>query len=254
MYEPLPDQTPLWSSLVLAAIFEPGTDPDRIRLAIASAAGPGSLPPVQFLPLEDDDWITRFHDSLTPRRFGARLWVCPTGHGHPGDDATVVQLDPGLAFGTGSHATTALCLEWLEREPPGECVLDYGCGSGILSIAALALGHRRATAVDIDPLALDTTRNNACLNQVEDRLQTCTPQDLDARAQFTMLVANILSNTLIDLAPRLLSHCLPGARIALSGILASQARAVRTAWAGQVQFEPDLQRDGWVLLHGSVRY
>ena len=254
LYEPAPGQTPLWESLTLTAMFAAGTDPDRIRLAIASALGPKLSPPVQFRTLDDDDWIASFNDSLVARQFGRNLWVCPSGSEHPGAGATVVELDPGLAFGTGSHATTALCLEWLEQESPGEHLLDYGCGSGILSVAALALGHARATAVDNDPQALDAAQQNGALNGMQKRLRVCRPDQLDASERFTTVVANILSNTLIELAPRLLSHCVPGTRIGLSGILTGQAPAVRAAWAGQVDFDPDRRQDGWVLLHGTVRH
>ncbi len=254
LYEPPPGQTPLWKSLMLTAMFEAGTDPDRIRLVIASALGPGSSPPAQFRTVGDDNWIARFNDSLVPRRFGQNLWVCPSGSEHPGAGAAVVELDPGLAFGTGNHATTALCLEWLEQEAPGKHLLDYGCGSGILSLGALALGWERATAVDNDPQALDATQRNGLLNGMQKRLRVCSPEQLDTAGQFTTVVANILSNTLIELAPRLLSHCIPGTRIGLSGILASQAPAVRAAWAGRVDFDPDRLQDGWVLLHGTVRH
>ncbi len=184
-------------------------------------------------------------------RFGERLWVSPEGFTIYADDAFVVRLDPGLAFGTGTHATTALCLEWLDKiDIAGRTLLDFGCGSGILAIAALKLGAKSVTAVDIDLQAITATRQNAISNEVDDRLESTVQIDqLDD--QFDFVVANILAGTLIDHATFVCDRLKSGGRLALSGILADQVGDVSTAYRHRIDFVPPDIRDNWARLSGS---
>lgn len=187
-------------------------------------------------------------------RFGSRLWVCPTGFTVEDTDAVVMSLDPGLAFGTGTHPTTALCLEWLDAaDLHGASVLDYGCGSGILGIAAALLGAAGVHAVDIDPQALAATVENARKNRVGDRIEVASPGEL-ADFDSDIALANILANPLMELADTLRSRVRPGGRIVLSGILAEQADAVASVYARKgFEMEPAVFREGWVRLAGVRR-
>jgi ribosomal protein L11 methyltransferase len=186
-------------------------------------------------------------------RFGRRLWVCPLGENPEQPDAVVVHLDPGLAFGTGTHATTALCLEWLDAHPPaGLSVIDYGCGSGILAIAAHKLGAQDVIAVDIDPQALLATRENARRNGVVERFSVVYPQDLHARP-VDVVLANILANPLIEHAESLAGRVKQGGDIVLTGILSGQADEVLAAYRQWFDFDEPVRREEWVLLAGSRR-
>jgi ribosomal protein L11 methyltransferase len=186
-------------------------------------------------------------------RFGRRLWVCPVGEDPAQTDAVVVHLDPGLAFGTGTHATTALCLQWLDAHPPaGLSVIDYGCGSGILAIAAYKLGAQSIVAVDIDPQALQATRENALRNQINARLSVMFPQDLDA-GPVDVVLANILANPLIEHAAALAGLVKQGGYLVLTGILAEQADEVMTAYRQWFDFSAPVQREEWILLAGIRR-
>ena len=193
-------------------------------------------------------------DDFRPTRFGQRLWVCPVGQSSPDPNAVVVDLDPGLAFGTGHHPTTALCLEWLDgADLAGRTLLDYGCGSGILAIAALKLGAARALAVDHDPQALEATRDNARANGVAERIWAGSPAELDGIAgarHADLVVANILAGPLVELAPSLLACLRPGGALALSGVLADQVDSVQAAYAGSVHLGPTRLRDDWALISG----
>jgi len=185
--------------------------------------------------------------------FGRRLWVCPVGEDPAQTDAVVVHLDPGLAFGTGTHATTALCLEWLDAHPPaGLSVIDYGCGSGILAIAAHKLGADSVVAVDIDPQALQATRDNALRNHVHERLTVMFPQELDT-GPVDVVIANILANPLIEHAAALAGRVKQGGYIVLTGILAEQAGEVMAAYRPWFDFGLPVQREEWTLLAGIRR-
>lgn len=251
--EPAPGDTPLWRRIRLNALFEPTVDKIPIQLALASATAPGPLPPNSFGLVENEDWVARLRDELQPLRFGRDLWICPPGKPCPDPTGTVITMEPGLAFGTGTHQTTALCLDWLADRPvENRDVLDYGCGSGILSIASLALGARRVAAVDIDPQAVRATRANAGRNPGNERLAVVLPDELGHGQSFDILLANLLSGTLIDLAPALRDHCHAGTTVALSGILTKQADSVTAAFGEWVDFDPPTRRDDWVLLTGIV--
>ena len=247
--EPEPGATPLWSAVRLTALLPPDTDRQHI-----TAAFPGI--PVYFDSVADRDWDAEWRRSLRPLRFGRRLWVCPVGQDCPDPAGISLLLEPGLAFGTGTHPTTAMCLGWLDAQARQSTrVLDYGCGSGILAIAALALGARAAVAVDIDPQALIATRDNADRNGYAARLTCGLPADLLPASRtetFDVLVANILSGPLVRLAPELRRFAGPATRVALSGILANQATEVMAAFSPWVTLAVAEQQGGWVLLAGVV--
>ncbi len=248
--EPAPGETPGWPETLVTALFEDSGSEEALRGALQNA-----LPDVELTVrrVGDRDWQSEWQQSLKPQCFGNRLWVMPDDADVP-DNAAIVRLRPGLAFGTGEHPTTAMCLQWLTRQALQDCtVLDYGCGSGLLAIAALALGARHGCAVDIDPQALDATRDNARNNDCEEQLLIVKPDALPADSQYDVLVANILSGTLIELGPELRRLLLPGAPLALTGILAHQAETVRSAWAPWADLRVDDQTDDWVLLSGNKR-
>ncbi len=248
--EPAPGATPLWSQVTLLALFDCDPESQAVveRLALALAAQPGAAPNIA--RIEDQVWERVWLDTFKPTRFGQRLWVCPHGQAPAEPDAIIVALDPGLAFGTGHHATTALCLEWLDGAAlAGATVLDYGCGSGILAIAALKLGAARAIAVDHDPQALTATRDNAQANGVAAQLTVCTPEELTT-PPVDFVCANILAEPLVTLAPRLIGLLRPTGQLALSGILTTQVAQVSAAYAAQIALAPVREREDWALLCG----
>jgi ribosomal protein L11 methyltransferase len=250
LLEPALGEHPLWSANRISALFPVDTNSAEIEKGLRDAL-PGSRVQVEVERLEDRDWSTTWRDSFHAMRFGTRLWVVPSGEAAPEADAVVVHLDPGLAFGTGTHTTTALCLEWLDAHPPkGLDVVDYGCGSGILAIAAARLGARRVRAVDIDPQALHATRENARRNGIGPTLEVLPPEALDSRPAHLVL-ANILANPLIELAGTLAACVGPRGRIVLTGILADQAVDVMAAYRRWFDFREPVQREGWALLEGS---
>ncbi len=214
----------------------------------------GDLPEHHVEEIADQDWERSWMDNFQPMRFGRRLWIVPSWHAAPEPDAVNLLLDPGLAFGTGTHPTTALCLEWLDgQELAGRQVLDFGCGSGILAIAALLLGAERAVGTDIDPQALEASRDNASRNGIEPaRFPVYLPADLPQR-QADVLVANILAGPLVSLAPQLTGLVRPGGLLALSGILAEQAEEVRAAYSAHFDLDPTAEREGWIRISGRRR-
>jgi len=248
--EPHAGTTPIWPHCRIEALF-PTSGIDRRRLLERVREQLTHGRDWQIVELADRDWERVWMDDFQPMRFGERLWIYPSHHHPPAAHTRVVFLDPGLAFGSGTHATTALCLEWLEAQTMHRrTVLDYGCGSGVLAIAALALGAQSALAVDNDPQALQATSDNAARNGVGARLrvQSDTPW---CNPRVDTVVANILAGPLIQLAPRLAGSHRPGGKLALTGILREQQQQVRSAYAGWYTFEePDL-RDSWVLLKGT---
>jgi ribosomal protein L11 methyltransferase len=252
LLEPLPGETPLWNRARIVALFEPNTDPrplqQRLRKLLAM---PGLQLRVE--QLDDRDWSTTWRDTFGAMCFGRRLWVCPVGEDPAQPDAVVVHLDPGLAFGTGTHATTALCLAWLDaHSPAGLSVIDYGCGSGILAIAASKLGADSVVAVDIDPQALQATRENALRNHINAQLTVVFPQKLETNP-VDVLLANILANPLIEHSASLATLVKPRGHIVLTGILEEQAGVVMAAYRQWFDFDTPVQREDWVLLAGSRR-
>ena len=253
IFEPDLGTTPLWTHTHLLALFEADVDEDNLLAHLVLLTG-GELPDHQLERIEDQDWERSWMDNFHPMRFGRRLWIVPSWHSAPEPEAVNLLLDPGLAFGTGTHPTTALCLEWLDgQELDGLHLIDFGCGSGILAIAGLLLGAARATGTDIDPQALEASRDNAERNHIAaDRLALHLPEAMPPTAA-PVLVANILAGPLVELAPQLTSLVQPGGRIALSGILAEQAEDVRRAYANSFDLDPTAEKDGWVRISGVRR-
>ena len=246
--EPGSITTPGWARSRVVALLDAGTDVDELLEACAEAAGLGGVPAYALETVEEQNWVQLTQSQFEPIRVSGRLWIVPSWHTAPDPDAIVLVLDPGMAFGTGSHPTTRLCLEWLERTvTPGASVLDYGCGSGILAIAAARLGATDVLGVDIDPQAVTAARNNAERNGVNVRFDDSAAE---IRGQFDLVVANILSNPLKALAPAICSHVHPGGRLALSGILAAQAEELIAAYAPWIPLAVADTREGWVCLAG----
>ena len=250
--EPAPGETPLWPTITVKAIFDADTDPVALRGELSRQLPP-SLPPPHFETLPDKAWEREWLKDFRPMRFGRRLWVCPGGLPAGDPDGIRIELDPGLAFGTGTHPTTALCLEWLESAALDGCsVVDYGCGSGILAITAAVLGAAEVRAVDIDPQALIATDANAERNGVRSRLQITLDPHLP-NSGTDVLVANILAGPLVDLAPAFAAAVRPGGRIALSGILPGQSNTVTAAYWAWFDIALTATRDGWTLVSGQRR-
>lgn len=246
--EPDPGAAPLWQRVRLSALFSEDTDLDGLRSQLERRFGLGLF---QLEWLQDQPWERAWLAHFRPLCFGGRLWVRPDGQQVADPAAVIIDLDPGLAFGTGSHATTALCLEWLAgSNPAGLEVIDFGCGSGILAIAALKLGARLAHAVDHDPQAILACRDNATRNRVLERLRLYGPGEPLA-AQADLVMANIVSNTLVRLADTLVAPLRPMGTLLLSGILAEQADGVMAAYAGRIRFREPVLQEGWALLEGS---
>lgn len=267
--EPGPGETPLWTDTRITGLFSPDADLDALRDALQAELGLAALPRHHIENLEDRDWEREWLKDFRPMRFGQRLWISPKGSdpfgaetGQKGSDpfgvrAAVVYLDPGLAFGTGTHATTALCLEWLDGlSLDGKTILDYGCGSGILSIAALKLGCARAVAMDIDPQACLATQQNAVDNGVAQNIEILGAAD-EIRDHFDLIVANILAGPLVQFAESITSTLEGDGMLALSGILCEQADAVMAAYGPWIDFNDPVfrEQDGqiWSRLSGKRR-
>jgi len=251
LFEPPPGATPLWDDIRLMGLFTADRAPQDIINAVKAAFG-AELPTHRIEILEDKDWIREWMDSYQPMRFGTRLWICPSWRTPPEPDAVNLMLDPGLAFGTGTHPTTSLCLQWLDGlDLDGKTVIDFGCGSGILGIAALLLGASKVIAIDNDPQALLATRDNAQRNGLhENQIQALLPEQVAADLIADVVIANILAAPLISLAPQLTAHLHNGGDIALSGILAEQADSVRIAYEPVVSWHTQLQQEDWIRLAG----
>ncbi len=247
--EPAPGTTPLWRQVRLSALFPAGADAGVLTAVLASALG---LPAARITHevLADRAWEREWLKDFRPMRFGRRLWICPGGQQAPDPGAAVLELDPGLAFGTGTHPTTALCLEWLDATPPaGGTVLDYGCGSGVLALAALRLGAAAACAVDIDPQALLATRENALRNDLQSRLQVVHAEALGT-GEWDVVLANILAGPLVELAPALARRVRAEGTIVLAGMLEEQGEGVAQAYRPWFHMRMFAKRDGWTVLEG----
>ncbi len=267
--ETLPDEIRLWSLVKVTALFEFGqVADDEIRQAVNMGFSPVSNPvsnrdinqgisqQLSIETLKDQDWERAWMDHFKPMQFGNNLWICPTGQTVDMHGATIIDLDPGLAFGTGTHPTTAMCLEWLDQHPPVDrTVIDYGCGSGILAIAALKLGASHAVGIDYDPQALSASKDNAEKNHVENRLQLLDTNQLVNNPvidnQADLLLANILAGVLVELVDTITALVKPGGQIVLSGILSDQAEQVLSVYKNHFDMQPVVSQHDWVRLEGT---
>lgn len=248
--EPALGETPLWDATRITGLFDADIDTGAVSLMLLSQL-PAAPLQVKWEQLEDKDWEREWMDNFHPIQCGNRLWICPSWKQPPEAAAVNLMLDPGLAFGTGTHPTTFLCLQWLDGQAlEGKTLVDFGCGSGILGIAALLLGARQVTGVDIDPQALLATRDNAARNQLpSDAMPVYLPKDAPA-AEVDIMLANILAGPLVELAPLLSGQVRTGGQLCLSGILASQAQTVMAAYPA-FRFDPVAQKEEWVRLTGT---
>jgi ribosomal protein L11 methyltransferase len=253
LYEPPVGTTPLWNTTRVIGLFEIETDIPAVLTSLQQQLAPAPLPPWHLNPLEDRDWVRAWMDNFQPMRFGKQLWICPSGFTPPEPQAINILLDPGLAFGTGTHPTTAMCLRWLDAHPPRDLtVIDYGCGSGILAIAACKLGARHVSAVDTDPQALLATQDNAEKNQVGGCIEACLPADFHSEP-VPLLLANILAGPLQSLAPHFAELVAPAGHIVLSGILAEQADSVIQHYQAAFDIQVVAQEEEWICLAGRRR-
>jgi ribosomal protein L11 methyltransferase len=251
LLEPAPGETPLWNLSVISGLFPQDTNSgellQKLQLALGEFVVAGFF---DISRVDDQEWERAWMRDYGPMHFGRRLSVYPS-HITPEDPKRInIILDPGLAFGTGTHPTTSLCLRWLDaQELDGRICVDYGCGSGILAVAALMLGAARVYAVDIDAQALSATQQNAERNGITFGLQVSTPDKLGSMGVgVDIVLANILSNTIIDLAAALTGLVRPGGKLVLSGILSEQSEAVRSAFNHAFDFEMEIEAEGWALL------
>jgi ribosomal protein L11 methyltransferase len=247
--EPGSITTPGWDRSRIVALFEPDADIAATVLAAASEAGLAEVPTYTTEAVAEQNWVQLTQSQFEPIRVSQRLWIVPSWHTAPDPDAINLVLDPGMAFGTGSHPTTRLCLEWLERTvTAGQSLLDYGCGSGILAIAAAKFGAAPVDGVDIDPQAVVAAEANAERNDVSTRFAV---SDQPISRQFDIVVANILANPLKALAPAICGHVCPGGQLALSGILEEQAEELIGIYADWLPMHVADTREGWVCLTGQ---
>lgn len=254
--EPGVNETPIWNTVIITGLFSLEVEQQVMLDSIKNC-----LSEIDFSytteQLQDQNWTRAWMDHYHAMQFGQRLWVCPLHIEPPEPDAINLRLDPGLAFGTGTHPTTSLCLRWLDKNiTTQQSLLDYGCGSGILAIAACMLGIDHADGVDIDPQALLATHSNAEVNRVNDQISSYLPDDFQrqhAETQYDIVVANILSGPLAELAPALAGHTKSGGDIVLSGILREQAESVLNAYKEFFTMDTPVLEEDWVLLHGVKR-
>ena len=252
--EPAAGETPLWHETRITGLFSPDADLALLRDDLRRSLAIDSLPSHEIEEIEDRAWENEWLKDFRPMQFGERLWICPGDMTVSDKNAVIVHLDPGLAFGTGTHATTALCLEWLEGlSAENSTILDYGCGSGVLAIAALKLGCASAAAMDIDPQAVSATRNNARHNGVQQQL-IVTNSDLDIDGRFDIVIANILAGPIIELAESIARRVNKNHSLALSGILSNQVDNVLRAYRPWIRFDEPVFRDQggqtWARLSG----
>ncbi|KHT31733.1 50S ribosomal protein L11 methyltransferase [Pectobacterium carotovorum] len=254
VFEPLPGETRLWGDTDAIALYDAETDMNAViaMLEQEPLLGVGFKHKIE--QLEDKDWEREWMDNFHPMQFGKRLWICPSWREIPDPNAVNVMLDPGLAFGTGTHPTTALCLQWLDGlDLEGKTIIDFGCGSGILAIAALKLGAARAIGIDIDPQAIQASRDNAQRNGVSESLELYLPKDQPADLSADVVVANILAGPLRELAPLISDLPKAGGHLGLSGVLATQADGVAEAYADKFTLDPVAEREEWCRITGQRR-
>lgn len=252
VYEPGVGETPVWQHTRVTGLFTADTDMTATLAELQAYYGQ-ELPPLKIEILEDRDWIREWMDTYHPIQCGERLWICPSWREPVDPNAVNLLLDPGLAFGTGTHPTTWLCMQWLDQQDlTGLTVIDYGCGSGILGIAALLLGAEEVIAVDNDPQALLATRDNARRNNIDDaRIECLLPENIPSGLHGDVMVANILAGPLISLAPTLAATLSAGSPICLSGILQSQADELMSCYKQWFDELNLTQKEEWVRITGN---
>lgn len=251
IYEPLPgDEVIYWNNTVVMGLYDASHDMDKVLNYLKGIHPDKGNMAYKLEQLEDKDWEREWMDNFHPMKFGERLWICPSWRDVPEPEAVNVMLDPGLAFGTGTHPTTALCLTWLDGlDLTGKTVVDFGCGSGILSLAALKLGAKKVIGIDIDPQALQASLENAKRNNCEDRLELFLPKD-QPEFKADVVVANILAGPLRELAPVIIEYVAPGGVLALSGVLEEQAKQLQEIYGQYCTMDAIKVQDEWVRLSG----
>lgn len=253
VYEPAIGETKIWSKTQVIALYELTADPAKIRSQTLKHFQEDCLNYWEFEVIQDQAWERAWMEHYHPMKFADKLWVCPTGQEQREENTVCLTLDPGLAFGTGTHPTTAMCLEWLaSNDLAGKTVIDYGCGSGILAIAAVLLGATNVYAVDIDPQAITATESNALKNNVPNKIHACLPQQFSLlNAKADVVLANILANPLIEMAAQITGLMLPKSQLILSGILAEQSASVIEAYKPYLMLDKTVQQEDWVRLAGT---
>ena len=251
IFEPLPGETRLWGETDIVALYDAETDMDLVITQLKASTVLDDNFAYKVEQLEDKDWEREWMDNFHPMKFGERLWICPSWREIPEPDAINVMLDPGLAFGTGTHATTALCLEWLESiDLTGKTVIDFGCGSGILAIAAIKLGAAKVVGIDIDPQAITASKDNATRNGVADQLALFLPQDQPENLVADVVVANILAAPLRELSSIITAHVKPGGALAMSGVLDTQANNVASYYSDNFTLDAIAEQQEWCRISG----
>lgn len=251
--EPALGETPLWDQVRLTGLYDAEVDTGLISERLTQAWGE-ALPEHRWEQLEDKDWEREWMSHYQAIRCGERLWICPSWQAPPEPDKINLMLDPGLAFGTGTHPTTFLCLQWLDAQPlDGLELVDYGCGSGILGVASLLLGAKHVVGVDIDPQALTATKANAERNHLAEEAMPVYLPERCPSTEVDIVLANILAGPLVELAPKLQQMTRKGGKICLSGILENQAETVMNAYRPWFEFDPVAQHEEWVRLTATKR-
>ncbi|EKO3566075.1 50S ribosomal protein L11 methyltransferase [Vibrio metschnikovii] len=251
VFEPLPGETRLWGDTDLLALYDAEVDTPSILAQIRDSQLLADDFSYKIEQIEDKDWEREWMDNFHPMKFGERLWICPSWRDIPDPNAVNVLLDPGLAFGTGTHPTTALCLQWLDSlDLSGKTVIDFGCGSGILAIAAIKLGAAKVIGIDIDPQALQASKDNAERNGVADKIEVYLPQNQPENLVADVLVANILAGPLRELSAVIKSLIKPGGLLAMSGVLNTQAEDVATYYRDQLDIDPIIEQEEWCRITG----
>lgn len=249
VFEPLPGETKLWGNTDVVGLYDAQIDIDELKAIL-------NLDQYSYKieQLEDKDWEREWMDNFHPMQFGKRLWICPSWRDIPDPNAVNVMLDPGLAFGTGTHPTTALCLTWLDSlDLNNKIVIDYGCGSGILAIAALKLDAKRVIGVDIDPQAIQASRDNAERNNVSEKIELYLAKDLPNNLQADVVVANILAGPLKELEPQINNLVKTNGKLGLSGILATQSQSVYETYQTHFELDPIIEQEEWCRITGKKK-
>ncbi|WPC74340.1 50S ribosomal protein L11 methyltransferase [Vibrio porteresiae] len=254
VFEPLPGETRLWGDTDVLALYDAEIDTAAVLAQIQASPLLAKDFAYKVEQIEDKDWEREWMDNFHPMKFGERLWICPSWREIPDPTAVNVMLDPGLAFGTGTHPTTALCLQWLDSlDLAGKTVIDFGCGSGILAIAAIKLGAAKVVGIDIDPQALQASRDNAARNGVADQIEVYLPQNQPEGLVADVVVANILAGPLRELSPVIKSLMKPQGQLAMSGVLDVQAEGVADFYRDELDIDPIVEMQEWCRITGRKR-